>query len=40
MSSYEDVVKFMRMNKADPVNLAKTINAWIWTSFLPGGYGP
>ena len=40
MSSYEDVARFMRINKADPVNLAKVINAWIWTSFLPGGYGP
>lgn len=39
-SNYEILAQYVQDNVNSLQNAAKVINAWIWSSLLPGGYGP
>ncbi|WP_210485555.1 calcium-binding protein [Microvirga antarctica] len=40
MTNYDKLAAFVRAHRSDPLNLAKIINAWEWTSLEGGSYGP
>jgi Ca2+-binding RTX toxin-like protein len=39
MASYSDLVEHTIDNRDRPIELAKSLVSWIWSSLLPGGYG-